>query len=143
MLVQHFVSGQPEPLLLRIAKTTSSSVVNSRNKRDLRQSHVPKHYVCNKFIQHFNKKNLKQITRVELKLAYLYNTLRDSTLCAWCHVICCRSFPHNGLHTVQSLDVVEWSRALGLRLGEWCCSVSMVWVQIPSREEHKFDSSKI
>ena len=25
---------------------------------------------------------------------------------------------------------------------EWCCSVSMVWVQIPSREEQKFDSSK-
>ena len=39
--------------------------------------------------------------------------------------------------------VVEWSRALGVRLSEWCCSVSMVWVQIPSREEQKFDSSKI
>jgi hypothetical protein len=26
---------------------------------------------------------------------------------------------------------------------EWCCSVSMVWVQITSREEQKFDSSKI
>jgi hypothetical protein len=30
-----------------------------------------------------------------------------------------------------------------VRLSEWCCSVSMVWVQIPSREEQKFDSSKI
>ena len=40
-------------------------------------------------------------------------------------------------------DVVEWSRALDVRLSEWCCSVSMVWVQIPSREEQKFDSSKI
>ena len=40
-------------------------------------------------------------------------------------------------------DVVEWSRALDVRLSEWCCSVSMVWVQIPSREEHKFDSSEI
>ena len=39
--------------------------------------------------------------------------------------------------------MVEWSRALDVRLSEWCCSVSMVWVQIPSREEHKFDSSKI
>ena len=36
-----------------------------------------------------------------------------------------------------------WSRALDVRLSEWCCSVSMVWVQIPSREEQKFDSSKI
>ena len=25
--------------------------------------------------------------------------------------------------------VVEWSRALNVRLSEWCCSVSMVWVQ--------------
>ena len=40
------------------------------------------------------------------------------------------------------LYVVEWSRALDVRLSEWCCSVSMVWVQIPSREEQKFDSSK-
>ena len=41
------------------------------------------------------------------------------------------------------MDVVEWSRALDVRLSEWCCGVSMVWVQIPSREEQKFDSSKI
>jgi hypothetical protein len=33
--------------------------------------------------------------------------------------------------------VVEWSRALDVRLSEWYCSVSMVWVQIPSREEQK------
>jgi hypothetical protein len=33
------------------------------------------------------------------------------------------------------VDVVEWSRALDVRLSEWCCSVTMVWVQIPSREE--------
>ena len=38
--------------------------------------------------------------------------------------------------------MVEWSRALDVRLSEWCCSVSMVWVQIPSREEQKFDTSK-
>ena len=43
----------------------------------------------------------------------------------------------------MGVDVVEWSRALDVRLSEWCCSVSMVWVQIPSREEQKFDSSKI
>ena len=45
--------------------------------------------------------------------------------------------------TIDTMDVVEWSRALDVRLSEWCCSVSMVWVQIPSREEQKFDSSKI
>ena len=37
--------------------------------------------------------------------------------------------------------MVEWSRALDVRLSEWCCSVSMVWVQIPSREEQKFDNT--
>jgi hypothetical protein len=29
------------------------------------------------------------------------------------------------------VDVVEWSKALDIRLSDWCCSVSMVWVQIP------------
>ena len=43
----------------------------------------------------------------------------------------------------EGVDVVEWSRALDVRLSERCCSVTMVWVQIPSREEQKFDSSKI
>ena len=33
------------------------------------------------------------------------------------------------------LKVVQWYRALDLRLSDWCCSVSMVWIQIPSREE--------
>jgi hypothetical protein len=33
-----------------------------------------------------------------------------------------------------------WSRALDVRLSEWCCSVSMMWVQIPWREEQKFDT---
>ena len=44
---------------------------------------------------------------------------------------------------LKGVDVVGWSMALDVRLSEWCCSVSMVWVQIPSREEQKFDSSKI
>jgi hypothetical protein len=32
-------------------------------------------------------------------------------------------------------DVIEWSRALDIRLSDWCCSVSLVWAQIPSWEE--------
>ena len=43
----------------------------------------------------------------------------------------------------KGVDVVEWSRALDVRLSEWCFSVSMVWVQIPSREEQTCASSKI
>ena len=43
---------------------------------------------------------------------------------------------------VYIANVVEWSRALDIKLSDWCYSVSMVWVQIPSREEQKFDSSK-
>jgi hypothetical protein len=38
----------------------------------------------------------------------------------------------------EGVDMVEWSRTLDVRLSEWCCSVSMVWVQIPSREGQKF-----
>jgi hypothetical protein len=38
--------------------------------------------------------------------------------------------------------MVEWSRALDARLREWCCSVSMVWAQIPSGEEQKLTALK-
>ena len=38
--------------------------------------------------------------------------------------------------------MVEWSRALDVRLSKWCCSVSMVWVQIPSREEQNLTALK-
>ena len=41
------------------------------------------------------------------------------------------------------VDVVEWSRALDVRLSEWCCSVSMVWVQILSRKNKDIVSSAI
>ena len=47
------------------------------------------------------------------------------------------------VQTSSGVDVVEWSRTLDVRLREWCCSVSMVWVQIRSREEQHFDRSKI
>jgi hypothetical protein len=52
----------------------------------------------------------------------------------------CRDIKHTN-NTFR--HIVEWSRALDVRLSEWCCSVTMVWVQIPSREEQTFDSSKI
>jgi hypothetical protein len=38
--------------------------------------------------------------------------------------------------------VVEWSRALDVRLSEWFCSISMVLVQIPSREEQNLTALK-
>jgi hypothetical protein len=47
------------------------------------------------------------------------------------------------IHIHNGADVVEWSRALDVRISDWCCCVSMVRVQIPSREEQKFDCSKI
>jgi hypothetical protein len=34
--------------------------------------------------------NIKQITRVEMRLTNWYNTLKETTFCAWRHV-CCRS----------------------------------------------------
>jgi hypothetical protein len=39
-------------------------------------------------------------------------------------------------------DVVEWSRALDIRLNDWCCSISMVWALIPSREEQNLIAQK-
>ena len=38
--------------------------------------------------------------------------------------------------------MVEWSRALDVRLSEWGCSVSILWVQIPSREEQNLTALK-
>jgi hypothetical protein len=32
-------------------------------------------------------------------------------------------------------NVTEWSRALDTMPSDWCCSVSMMWDKIPSREE--------
>ena len=43
------------------------------------------------------KTNFKQITRVEIRLLNLYTTLRETTFCAWHHVIC-------ALLTLQTLD---------------------------------------
>ena len=43
---------------------------------------------------------------------------------------------------IYIVDVVEWSRALDVRLSEWCCSASMMWVQIPSREEQNLTALK-
>jgi hypothetical protein len=40
-------------------------------------------------------------------------------------------------------DVVEWSRALDIMLSDWCYSVSMVWAQIPSREEQSLIPQQI
>jgi hypothetical protein len=39
-------------------------------------------------------------------------------------------------------DMVEWSRALDIRLSDWCCCVSKVWAQIPSREEQNLTPQK-
>jgi hypothetical protein len=39
-------------------------------------------------------------------------------------------------------DVVEWSRALDIRLSDRCCSASMVWAQIPSREDQNLIAEK-
>jgi hypothetical protein len=36
----------------------------------------------------------------------------------------------------MGVDVVEWSGALDVRLSEWCCSVSMVWVLFKYIQQH-------
>jgi hypothetical protein len=38
--------------------------------------------------------------------------------------------------------VVEWYMALDIKLIDWCCFVSMVWAQIPSREEQHLTAQK-
>ena len=58
---------------------------------------------------------------------------------------CCERsdlFSFTNFFYIYIVDVVEWSRALDVRLSEWCCSVTMVWVQIPSREEQNLTALK-
>ena len=43
---------------------------------------------------------------------------------------------------IYIVDVAEWSRVLNIRPSEWCCSVSMVWVQIQSKEEQNLTALK-
>ena len=80
---------------------------------------------------------LKYDTNISNTVTYLYLNLEHKNL-----NYCCWKYWTN-IYIYIYIYVVEWSRALDVRLSEWCCSVSMVLVQIPSREEHKFDSSKI
>ena len=39
-------------------------------------------------------------------------------------------------------DVAGWSKALDIRLSDWCCSVSIVWVQIPSRKNKNLSAQR-
>jgi hypothetical protein len=48
-----------EPVSLRVAIATSCDAVSSRNRQDLIHNLVPPHYVCNKFIEYFNKNEFK------------------------------------------------------------------------------------
>jgi hypothetical protein len=98
--------------------------------------HYPLQYIINYWVRFLSNYNFKYICTIY--------TCLDT-----CRMSISRFSLHNKV-TLRLLklhfygaEVVEWSRALDIRLSDWCCSVSMVWVQIPSREEHKFDSSKI
>ena len=53
------------------------------------------------------------------------------------------SFIENNLKHVYEILIINTFYLKISYISEWCCSVTMVWVQIPSREEQKFDSSKI
>ena len=49
-------------------------------------------YVCNKFIKHFNKNKFETNNMGRIKMNTLYNTVRETTFCAWRHVISCSTF---------------------------------------------------
>jgi hypothetical protein len=62
----------------------------------------------------------KEIVKIKIGLCYLYLTEIEHSF---------KKFDYLGtvnFKTIHGVDVVEWSRALDVRLSEWCCSVSMV-----------------
>jgi hypothetical protein len=46
-------------------------------------------------------------------------------------------------HVLCIADVVKWSRAMDIRLTDWCCSASMLLVQILLRENEQTVTPKI
>jgi hypothetical protein len=63
------------------------------------------------------KTNFKQTTRVEIRLTNLYNTLWETTFCAWRHVMCCHSsfwFVHAAyidMFSPHSNDMTLWQNS--------------------------------
>jgi hypothetical protein len=63
------------------------------------------------------KTNFKQITRVEIKLTNLYNTLGETTFCTWPHIICCSSFfcfayvAYIDVFSPHSNDMTSWQNS--------------------------------
>jgi hypothetical protein len=98
--------------------------------------HYPIQYIKNCWVRLLSNYNIKYICTIYTRL---YTCLMSISRFALRDKVTLRLLKL----LLKGVDVVEWSRALDVRLSEWCCSVSMVWVQIPSREEQKFDSSKI
>ena len=98
--------------------------------------HYPIQYIKNCWVRLLSNYNIKYIctiyTRLDTCLIFISRfSLRDKVTLRLLKLY------------FYIADVVAWSRALDIMLSNWCCSVSMVWIQIPLREEQKFDSSKI
>lgn len=71
MFVQDFLSGQAFGVNQNHYESKCGRLsysVSVCDRRDPIQSIVPSHYICNKFIQYFNKINVQQITKAEFKL---------------------------------------------------------------------------
>ena len=81
-------------------------------------------YVCNKFIKHFNKNKFETNNMGRIKMNTLYNTVRETTFCAWCHVICCSTFTNVTLLFDHFQCHCTISR-------QWLFSLEMWTVQLP------------
>ena len=97
--------------------------------------HYPIQYIKNCWVRLLSNYNIKYICIIYTRL----NT-------------CLMSIPRFSLRDKVALrllklyfyiaDVVEWHRALDISLSDWCYSISMVWFQIPLREEQKLSAQR-
>ena len=69
------------------------------------------------------KTNFQQITRVEIKLTNLYNTLRETTFCVWCqrlfvviHSIALLTLLTLTCLTLHSNDMMSWQNSLAEKI---------------------------
>jgi hypothetical protein len=94
----------------------------------IRHHHIQ--YIKNCWVILLSNYNIKYICTIYTHLDTCLISISRSSLCDKVTLRLLRLY-------FYIADVAEWSRALDIRLSDWCCSVAMVWVQIPSREEQK------
>ena len=84
--------------------------------------HHPIKYIKNCWIRLLSNYDIKYICTIYTRLARCLMSISRFSLRD-------KATPRLFMLYCIIADMAEWSRTLNIRLGDWCCSVAMVWVQ--------------